>query len=103
MGSAAVALFVAITSHERSMASLRITRTDLWQLHRAVDRYRAEHDGRCPENLQVLVKKNYVSHLPKDAWGTPYVFRCPGRFDPNSYDLSSAGPDRIPGGIDQIE
>ena len=75
----------------------------MWLLHRAVDSYRDEHDGRCPESLQDLLKKHYLRRLPKDAWGTPFVFRCPGRFDPSSYDLSSAGPDRIAGGLDRIE
>jgi general secretion pathway protein G len=34
--------------------------------------------------------------LPKDPWGQPYVYRCPGTKNPDSYDLFSAGPDRIP-------
>jgi len=34
--------------------------------------------------------------LPKDPWGSPYVYRCPGIKNPNGYDLYSAGPDRVP-------
>jgi general secretion pathway protein G len=34
--------------------------------------------------------------LPKDPWGNEYVYICPGRKHPDSYDLYSAGPDRIP-------
>jgi general secretion pathway protein G len=34
--------------------------------------------------------------LPKDPWGTPYIYLCPGKKNPNSYDLYSAGPDRTP-------
>ncbi len=34
--------------------------------------------------------------LPKDPWGNPYIYRCPGTKNPASYDLFSAGPDRIP-------
>jgi general secretion pathway protein G len=34
--------------------------------------------------------------VPKDPWGTPYIYRCPGIKDPNRFDLYSAGPDRIP-------
>jgi general secretion pathway protein G len=33
--------------------------------------------------------------LPKDPWQNPYFYRCPGIKNPTSYDLFSAGPDRI--------
>jgi general secretion pathway protein G len=34
--------------------------------------------------------------VPKDPWGTPYLYRCPGVKNPDKYDLYSAGPDRLP-------
>ncbi|HEY6205418.1 MAG TPA: type II secretion system major pseudopilin GspG [Chthoniobacterales bacterium] len=34
--------------------------------------------------------------VPKDPWGTPYIYRCPGLKHPDKYDLYSAGPDRLP-------
>jgi general secretion pathway protein G len=34
--------------------------------------------------------------MPKDPWGMPYIYRCPGIKNPNSYDLYSSGPDRTP-------
>jgi general secretion pathway protein G len=37
-----------------------------------------------------------IESSPKDAWGMEYIYRCPGTKNPNSYDLFSAGPDRIP-------
>jgi general secretion pathway protein G len=33
--------------------------------------------------------------LPKDPWQNNYIYRCPGTKHPESYDLFSAGPDRI--------
>ena len=30
--------------------------------------------------------------VPKDPWGKPYVYRCPGLHNANGFDLSSAGP-----------
>jgi general secretion pathway protein G len=32
--------------------------------------------------------------LPKDPWGSDYVYRNPGLKNPGGYDLFSAGPDR---------
>jgi general secretion pathway protein G len=34
--------------------------------------------------------------LPKDPWGSIYVYRCPGIKNPDKFDLFSAGRDRIP-------
>ena len=34
--------------------------------------------------------------LPKDPWRNDYIYFSPGRRNPNSYDLYSAGPDRQP-------
>ena len=34
--------------------------------------------------------------LPQDPWGNNYIYLCPGRKNPDSYDLYSAGPDRKP-------
>ncbi len=34
--------------------------------------------------------------LPKDPWGSAYIYRYPGLKDPTGYDLYSAGADRIP-------
>ena len=30
--------------------------------------------------------------IPRDPWGNDYIYECPGRHNPTSYDLSSAGP-----------
>jgi len=32
--------------------------------------------------------------IPKDPWGNNYIYLSPGRRNPTSYDLYSAGPDR---------
>lgn len=44
------------------------------------------------QGLEVLVPR-LMEELPRDAWGTPYVYRYPGKRYPNAYDLFSAGPD----------
>ena len=35
-------------------------------------------------------------------WGNDYLYECPGRRNPTSYDLSSAGPDGKTGSEDDI-
>ena len=34
--------------------------------------------------------------LPKDPWGSNYIYRNPGQKNSGGYDLYSAGPDRQP-------
>jgi general secretion pathway protein G len=36
----------------------------------------------------------YFKKLPKDPWGSDYIYRNPGHKNANSYDLFSAGRDR---------
>jgi general secretion pathway protein G len=40
--------------------------------------------------------------IPKDPWGNDYVYRYPGQYNENGYDLYSLGPDRKLGGDDDI-
>jgi general secretion pathway protein G len=40
--------------------------------------------------------------IPKDPWGNEYVYGCPGKHNPSSYDVSSAGPDGQMGTDDDI-
>jgi general secretion pathway protein G len=34
----------------------------------------------------------YMESIPKDPWLNDYIYECPGRHNPASYDISSAGP-----------
>ncbi len=38
--------------------------------------------------------------LPKDPWGKPYNYRCPGQH--GDYDIYSNGPDGVEGGDDDV-
>ena len=40
--------------------------------------------------------------IPKDPWGHEYIYECPGRHNPDSYDILSAGPDGRAGTDDDI-
>jgi general secretion pathway protein G len=40
--------------------------------------------------------------IPKDPWGNPYIYECPGKHNDSSYDLMSTGPDGRAGGDDDI-
>jgi general secretion pathway protein G len=40
--------------------------------------------------------------VPVDPWGNAYIYECPGKHHPESYDLMSMGPDGRVGGDDDI-
>jgi len=42
------------------------------------------------------------SEIPNDPWGNPYIYECPGRYNPNGYDLSSMGTDGQQGTEDDV-
>ena len=65
--------------------------------------------GELP-NLAALMQKPswankwdgpYLKRAPKDPWGNPYKYVCPGRHGPD-FDLSSLGADGRDGGGDDI-
>lgn len=40
--------------------------------------------------------------LPDDPWGHGYIYECPGKHNPNGYDLQSMGPDGRAGTDDDV-
>ena len=98
-----VGLAVLLGARERQRTGERSTRAALLIVRRAVDAYRADHEGKCPKQLEELETARYLSELPPDAWGRPFRLVCPSRRDGVAYDLSSDGPDGEPGGLDRIE
>jgi general secretion pathway protein G len=78
----------------------------------ALGQYEVDN-GMYPKNLQDLLvapanAKNWhgpyleSAKLPVDPWGNPYIYYFPGKHNPNSYDLLSAGPDGKEGTDDDI-
>lgn len=69
----------------------------------ALDLYEVDN-GRYPQKLDDLISKGsdslnwkgpYVKKgMPKDPWGSPYVYNFPGSHNSSSYDLFSPGPDK---------
>src|SRR6516225_7862597 len=44
----------------------------------------------------------YLESIPKDPWGNDYIYECPGKHNPASYDLMSMGLDGRAGTEDDI-
>jgi general secretion pathway protein G len=99
-----MALFVLLLgARERRKTGIRATRATLAVVHGAVDAYRADHERKCPASLASLKVDSYLGTDALDAWGRPLRLTCPGRKDPEGYDLMSDGPDGEMGGLDRVE
>lgn len=94
---------VWIRGREERAAGIRATRASITTTYRAVSAYRADHAGACPKDLGELVLGGYSRGAPVDAWGRPLRLTCPGRRDPALFEISSDGPDGVPGGLDRVE
>ncbi len=88
---------------ERERTGVRATRATLMVVRESVDAFRADHDSRCPESLPKLQHDGYLHVDPVDAWGRPLLLTCPGRRNPESYDLLSYGPSGDMRGLDRVE
>lgn len=96
-------LLYVVHRREARAAEVRSTRATLSTAILAVQAYRADHGGACPRELHDLVAGGYARDEPADAWGRPLRLVCPGRKDTAGFDLSSDGPDGLPGGLDRVE
>ena len=94
---AALAMIVLVGffgMRERDRTGMRATRATLLVVHEAIDAFRADHE---------LQADAYLITSPTDAWGRPLQLTCPGRRNPDSYDLLSYGPSGDMRGLDRIE
>ncbi len=98
-----ILLFLLLGSRQRTQNGVRTTRAQLLLVRQALDAYRADHQMQCPSSLTQLRNEGYMGNSPTDAWGRPLVLTCPGRRNPESYDLVSLGPEGDARGIDRIE
>jgi general secretion pathway protein G len=100
---ATVAFVSLIAVRERERSGLRQTRTAIFDMRRAIERYMAEHEGACPPNLESVAPFVKREGIRKDAWQRPLELLCPGKRAGLAYELMSDGPDGVPGGLDRIE
>jgi general secretion pathway protein G len=100
----AMALVLGILgARERRKTGIRSTEATISVVRTAIDGYRADHERKCPPSLDVLKTERYLGIDPTDAWGRPLRLFCPGRKDPEGYDLTSDGPDGEVDGLDRVE
>ena len=92
----------AIAKTMRVQADIQAIKTQL-QLYESMNGFYPTTD----QGLQALVAQpagdprptrwyQLFKEMPKDPWGNDYIYLSPGKKNPDSFDLYSAGPDRKP-------
>jgi general secretion pathway protein G len=105
-----VAIMPKMGSHRRG--PIGDAKVQMNALETALDVFKVDN-GFYPSTamgLQALVTQpqgarnwhQYLNAIPKDPWGHDYIYACPGKHRPKTYDLSSAGPDGKAGTQDDI-
>jgi general secretion pathway protein G len=92
-------------TNRTKQAQIAATQTQIASFKTALDAYDVDNGGypRGKNGLLDLIQQPrdvqnwhgpYLSSdsIPKDPWGNDYIYECPGRHNPTSYDLSSLGP-----------
>ena len=108
---------VVVPKFTKRSEQARITaaKTQISQFETALEAFEIDI-GRYPtttEGLRALVEKptsnaeawqqSYLRRdVPLDPWDNEYVYRYPGQYNQEGYDLYSYGPDRTMGGDDDI-
>jgi hypothetical protein len=82
---------------------VRDTKIIIRRVERTIDRYQMEHSDACPPSIQALADEQYLARPPRDAWGQPFKFICPGLHTPDAADVISAGADGRFGTADDIK
>jgi general secretion pathway protein G len=111
------AIAVAVTNRVKMARRARAI-SDIKSLETALDLYEADN-GKPPTTEQGLealrvkpttppVPRNWngpylTKRVPLDPWGHEYVYRYPGQYNENEYDLICYGADGQPGGQDWDE
>lgn len=102
------AMIVPNVIGQGEQARVDLAKSNMASIASALDMFRL-HNSRYPtteEGLRALVERpsnarswpegGYLSRIPEDPWGNPYVYISPGTS--GAYDLISLGADGVEGG-----
>ncbi len=84
-------------------AKVKNTKMIIHTVQEALVHYATDNTDSCPKALNELVTQKYLSKEPKDEWGQPLVFVCPGQHTPDGADIMSKGKDKAEGTADDIK
>lgn len=92
------------SGHQSDLYKRSKARADIAVIMGAIRGYALDHEGRGPAGLEVLIEMDSegwtyldIDSIPKDPWGTEYVY-FPPRAGELEFRVLSYGKDGLPGG-----
>ena len=82
--------------------SVTNARVQVREVSQALEHWQSDNEAHCPPRLATLYDEHYLSGGPRDPWGHPLHFICPGAHAPEGADVSSAGADGVFGTSDDL-
>ncbi len=84
-------------------SQVNVAKKEIMVIQNALTAFAIHHRNKtCPEELDTLYKEGHITKKPKDPWGQPFTYKCPGDNDTEGADICSSGPDRKSGSEDDI-
>ena len=84
-------------------ARVKNTKVIIHTVQEALVHYATDNTDSCPKALTDLVTQKYLTKEPKDDWGQPLIFKCPGDHNTDGADIISKGKDHQEGTADDIK
>jgi len=98
MGTVAVGAFSQLEKSKVKNAKMIIKNVES-----ALIAYQTDNTDSCPKQLVDLYTQKFLTKEPKDPWGEPLIFKCPGEHNKDGADLVSKGKDKQEGTADDIK
>jgi general secretion pathway protein G len=98
MGTVAVGAFAQLEKSKQKNAKMIIK-----AIEQGLVAYQTDNTDSCPKTLTDLYTQKYLTKDPKDPWGEPLVFKCPGEHNKDGADIVSKGKDKQEGTADDIK
>jgi hypothetical protein len=95
-------LCVRVFAPYRHSGCVRRPKMMIKSVEQALVAYQTDHSDLCPRQLDDLYAQGYLTKAPRDPWGEPLVFRCPGEHNQDGADIVSKGKDKQLGTADDI-
>ena len=83
-------------------SQINVAKKEIMVIQQALVAYALHNKKACPDELDTLHKQGHITKKPKDPWGQPFTYKCPGDNDTEGADICSSGPDRKAGSDDDI-
>lgn len=83
-----------------SESKVKVAYNEVVEIQKLCEQYMLQKNDKCPKNMQDLKAAGVTARVKKDPWGEEYIITCPGEHGP--VDVTSLGPDKKPGGNDDI-